>query len=139
MATRHRKTFQEIVQGVAPRIARELELKARIASKIAKIQPIQAAALYSLKNRAVRRLFRTAGHAPLVRDAWTTAKGFLLSLKLTHTESWLHFPFDELTAATQRFYRPWVTKRARGNPWLCQSRQTAPIPSSVSVMPRRIP
>jgi len=117
MATKERRTFQQILERERPRIARELEIKARIASKVAKLQPSCTPALYQLKNRAVCQLFRLPGHMPLVRDAWTTDCGILLSIKLCRTESWLHFPFEQLSAAAQRFYGPWVTKRAHGNRW----------------------
>lgn len=117
MASKERRTFQQILQQERPRIARELEMKARIASKVAKLQPRRTSTLYELKNRAVRQLFRLPGHMPLVRDAWTTDCGILLSIKLSRTDSWLHLPFEQLSAAAQRFYGPWVRKRAYGNPW----------------------
>ena len=117
MRTRERRTFQQILQQEQPRIARELELKARIASKVAKVQPRSASILYQLKNRALRQLFSLPGHMPLVRDAWTTNCGILLSIKLYRTDSWLHFPFEQLSVAAQRFYGRWVIKRAHGNRW----------------------
>jgi len=117
-----RKTFREILLQEAPRIARRLEIKARLASKLAKIQPVNASTLYSLKYCAVRELFRLPGHSPLIRDAWTAERGILLSIKLNGTDSWLHVPFHVLNVAARNFYGPWVARRARGNPW--QSTQT---------------
>lgn len=117
MAVRGRKTFKEILREEAPRVARELEKKACTASRLAKIQPVQAVALYALKNDAVRQLFRIPGEMPFVRDAWTTRQGFLLSIRLCRTGSFLHFPFEELTASARQFYRPWVTARASGKRW----------------------
>jgi hypothetical protein len=117
MASKERRTFQQILQQERPRIARELEMKARMASKVAKLQPRYASTLYQLKSRAVRQLCAMPGHMPLLRDAWTTDYGILLSIKLSCTDSWLHFPFEQLPAAAQRFYGPWVRRRASGNQW----------------------
>lgn len=117
MAKSQRKTFRQILQEEGPRIADHLETRARHASKLAKIQPACATTLYSLKCRAVRELFRLPGHAPFIRDAWTTHRGLLLSIKLTQTDSWLHVPLNELTAAAQQFYGPWAAKRAAIKRW----------------------
>jgi DNA adenine methylase len=111
------KTFRDILRDEAPQIARELELKARTASRLAKIQPANAAALYSIKNRAVSQLFRISGQMPSIRDAWFTRRGLLLSIRLSRTGSFLHFPFEHLNAVAQRFYGLWVATRARGNWW----------------------
>jgi hypothetical protein len=114
MAREGRRTFREILRGEGPRIARELENKARAASRLAKIHPVNASTLYSLKNRAIRQLFRIPGERPFIRDAWTTRQGILLSIRLSRTGSFLHFPFEELHAPTQEFYRAWIAKRACG-------------------------
>lgn len=133
MRTNQRKTFRSILRAEAPRIARELELEARTASRLAKIQPHHAAALYTIKNRAVRQLFRIPGQMPSLHDAWTTRRGILLSLKLNRSESWLHFPFDELSPVAQRLYRAWAAKHARGNRW-----QPTPRGSSLFARQRAI-
>jgi len=117
MAKPQRKTFQTILRDEAPRIARELEVKARTFSRLAKIQPLHAATLYSLKNSAVRRLYSIPEQMPFIRDAWTTRRGFLLSIRLRRTGSLLHLPFEELTPSARQFYRAWVTARARGKRW----------------------
>lgn len=114
MARNGRRTFRDILREEAPRIARELENKARTASRLAKIHPANASTLYSLKNRAIRQLFRIPGERPLICDAWTTHRGILLSIRLSRTGGFLHFPSDELHAATHEFYRAWIAKRARG-------------------------
>lgn len=98
-------------------MAGHLEMKARIASKLAKLESVNSSELYALKNSGLKRLFGLPGYMPFIRDAWATKRGILLSLKLSRTDSWLHFPFDELNASAQQFYGPWVAKRARGNPW----------------------
>lgn len=117
MARRERKTFRDVLQKAAPRIARELEIRAQTASRLAKIQPRHAAQLYSLKSEAIRQLFRIPGQMPFIRDAWTTQRGFLLSIHLCQTGSFLHVPFEKLTEAAQQFYGAWVAKRAHGNRW----------------------
>jgi hypothetical protein len=117
MGTRRRLTFDEILREEAPRTTAELEAKARTASRLAKIQLTKASTLYSLKNRAIRQLFRIPGQMPFIRDAWTTHCGLLLSIRLTRTGSFLHFPFEELNAAVREFYGPWVARRARGKRW----------------------
>lgn len=134
MAKKERRTFQEILEQERPRIARELEIKARIASKVAKV--CSASALYQLKYRAVRELFKLPGHMPLVRNAWSTDCGILLSIKLCRTDSWLHFPFEQMSGAARQFYGPWVVKRARGNRWQITSRtspNSAQLPCARSV------
>jgi hypothetical protein len=124
MPKTQRKTFQQILQGEAPRIARQLEMKARIASKLAKMDSVNPAILYAVKNAALQRLFSVPGFNPFIRDAWSTPRGVLLSLKLNRTDSWLHFPFHELNPPAQRFFGAWIAKRARGNPW--HGSRTAP-------------
>jgi hypothetical protein len=117
MRRQQRKTFQQILRDEAPRMARHLEMKARIASKLAKVTSVDSTELYSVKNRAVRELFRLPDHKPFIRDAWGTHRRILLSLKLNRTDSWLHFPFEELNGAMQRFYGLWAARRARRNLW----------------------
>jgi hypothetical protein len=117
MSSKEHTTFQQILQQEQPRIARGLEIRARTASMVAKVQPQCALTLYRVKCRAVRQLCSMPGYRPLLRDAWTTDYGILLSIKLGCTNSWLHFPFEQLPPAAQRFYGPWVRRRASGNPW----------------------
>lgn len=117
MSIEGRKTFQDIVWEESPRIARELEKKARTASRLAKIQPKHAAKLYAIKYAAVRELFRMPGQTPFVRDAWTTEAGILLSIRLAGTGALLHFPFERLHTATQKFFRPWASRRAQEKQW----------------------
>jgi hypothetical protein len=112
-----RKTFQEILSEEAARSAWKLETKARNASWLAKIQPEQASKLYSIKDAALRQLFRIPDHAPVIRDAWTTNRGFLLSIRLKSTVSLLHAPFDKLDPETQRTQGAWIAQRARGRRW----------------------
>jgi hypothetical protein len=113
----NRLTFRDILRQEAPQNAKALETKACTASRLAKIQPRHAAQLYFVKDLAVRQLFRIPGQMPFVRNAWTTEHGFLLSIRLCKTGAFLHLPFEELTDAAQRFYGPWVRKRAYENPW----------------------
>ena len=117
MGARGQRTFRDILREEASRIAWELEVKATTASRLAKILPEDAAALYSIKNRTVSQLFRIPRQMPSIHDAWTTRRGFLLSIQLNRTGSFLHFPFEKLNAVAQRFYGPWVARRARGNRW----------------------
>ncbi len=70
-------------------------MKARIASKLAKLDSVNPAVLYAVKNAALQGLFSVPGFNPLVRDAWSTPRGVLLSLKLNRTNSWLHLPFHQ--------------------------------------------
>jgi hypothetical protein len=117
MATKERKTFQEILREEAPESAFKLEIKARNASWLAKIQPAHSPGLYSIKHAALRQLFCVPEHAPVIRDAWTTSHGFLLSVRLNRTGSLLHVPFDELNATTRQAQGAWIGRRARGRWW----------------------
>jgi hypothetical protein len=117
MAVRQRKTFQEILREEAPRNAGKLETKARSASWLAKIQPKHSSELYSIKHDALRQLFRMPEHTPVIRDAWVTGRGFLLSVRLRRSHSLLHMPFDELKMTTQQAHGTWVAQRARGRSW----------------------
>jgi hypothetical protein len=112
-----RKTFQEILREEAHRNARRLETKARSASWLAKLEPRHSSALYSVKHAALRQLFGMPLHAPAIRDAWTTGRGFLLSVQLQSTGSLLHVPFGALNGATQQAHGLWVARRARGRQW----------------------
>lgn len=133
MHNQGRKTFQEILREEAPRNAWRLESKARSASWLAKLEPRHSSALYSVKHAALRQLFGVPQHAPLIRDAWTTGRGFLLSVQLQSTGSMLHLPFDALRGATQQVLGLWIARRARGKQW-----QTPPIPTrSGGVRPAR--
>lgn len=122
MATRRRRTFRDILRSEAPRIAQALEKKARIASRLAKIQPHQASQLYSLKYTAVRQLFRIPGQMPAISDAWTTHRGYLLSIQLRRTGSSLHCPFRQLPVLARQVYIGWVTQRAVGKCWHASTR-----------------
>jgi hypothetical protein len=118
MATKQRKkTFQEVLREEAPRSAWKLETKARCASWIAKIQPEHSCELYPVKHAALRQLFRIPAHAPVIRDAWTTSRGFLLSVRLKRTGALLHVPFNELNATTRQQHGSWIARRARGRWW----------------------
>jgi hypothetical protein len=117
MRQKQRKTFQEILQEEASGSALKLEIKARQASWLAKIRPERSPGLYSIKHAALRQLFRVPEHAPVIRDAWTTSHGFLLSVRLNRTGSLLHVPFDELNFATQQTQGVWIARRARGRWW----------------------
>lgn len=111
------KSFEEILREEAPHSAQKLEAKARNASWIAKIRPEHSNKLYAIKHDALRQLFRIPAHAPLISDAWTTSRGFLLSVRLSRTGSLLHVPFGELNAKTQQSHGLWVARRARGKRW----------------------
>jgi hypothetical protein len=117
MATKERKSFREILREEAPRNASKLETKARNASWLAKIQPKQAKELYSIKHAAVRHLFRIPEYAPIIRDAWTTGVGFLLSIQLKRTGFLLHVPFNQLNPAVQQTQGAWIARRARNQSW----------------------
>lgn len=117
MRNTQRKTFQDILRQEAPLCAWKLETKARHASWLAKLHPGQASELYSVKHAALRQLFRISAHAPLVRDAWTTPQGFLLSVQLARTGSLLHVPLNELNVVTQQAHVAWAARRARGKWW----------------------
>jgi hypothetical protein len=117
MHNKGRKTFQEILREEAPRNAWQLETKARSASWLAKLEPQHSSALYSVKHAALRQLFLVVPHAPVIRDAWTTGRGFLLSVRLQGTGSMLHVPFHALRVTTQQAHGLWVARRARGRHW----------------------
>jgi hypothetical protein len=117
MHSQQRKTFNDILQEEAPRNAWKLETKARSASWIAKTQPEGSRSLYSIKHAVLRQLFRVPGQAPVIRDAWSSASGFLLSVRLRRTRSLLHVPFEELRITTQQAHIAWVAQRARGRWW----------------------
>lgn len=117
MAKPQRKTFEQILRDEAPRNARRLETVARQASWIAKIEPSQSRALYSVKHAALRQLFRIPAQAPLIRDAWCTNEGFLLSVRLRRTRSSLHIPFNELNVITQQAQATYIAERAQGRWW----------------------
>lgn len=134
MRQKQRKTFQEILQEEAPRNAWKLETKARSASWLAKIQPQCSTELYSIKHAALSQLFRISEHAPVIRDAWITGHGFLLSVQLTRTGSLLHIPFDALRTTTQQAHGAWIARRARGRYWQ-QSLQRAQRPARRSEVP----
>lgn len=127
----HRKTFEEILREEAPRSAGRLETKARNASWIAKIRPQHSAKLYAIKHDALRQLFRIPTHAPLIRDAWTTSRGFLLSVRLRRTGSLLHVPFGELNAKTRQAHGVWISRRARGRWWRRNQRIQYPASNTV--------
>ena len=114
MRATHRKTFEQILQDVAPRNARSLELKARWASWLAKVEINQSEALYEIKNDALRQLFRIPSQEPVIRDAWTSGRRYLLSVRLRRSRSLLHVPFDELRITTQQKHGMWVAQRAWG-------------------------
>jgi hypothetical protein len=117
MVARQRKTFQEILQEEAPRSVSKLEVKARNASWLAKIHREHSSRFYSIKHAALRQLFRIRTHAPIIRDAWTTSQGFLLSVLLRKTNALLHVPFNELNTDIQRAHGRWIARRARGKWW----------------------
>jgi hypothetical protein len=131
MSTKLRKTFQAILSEESGRIASRLETKARQASWLAKIQPASSGELYSIKHAALRQLFKVPAYEPLIRDAWTTNRGFLISVRLRKTDSLLHVPFGELNAKTQQKHGVWISRRARGRWWRqmpriqCPASQTA--------------
>jgi hypothetical protein len=136
MAVKERKTFREILQEAAPETALKLEVKARHASWLAKIEPQYSSELYSVKHAALRQLFRVAEYAPLIRDAWTTNRGFLLSVRLNRTGSLLHVPFSELNAATRQTQGAWIARRARDRRWqgqrgTCRYASRSVLPSSI--------
>jgi len=117
MRTTQRKTFHEILQAEAAHNAQKLETKARQASWLAKLHPERAADLYAIKHAALRQLFHIPEHAPVIRDAWTTGRGFLLSVQLSRTSALLHLPFDQLTLPLQRMHGSWIARCARGRRW----------------------
>jgi len=117
MRSRQRKTFQDILREEAPHSAWKLEAKARNASWLAKTRREDSGELYAIKHNALRQLFRIPEHAPLIRDAWTTSRGFLLSVRLRRTGSLLHVPFGELDAKTQQAQGVWISRRARNRWW----------------------
>jgi hypothetical protein len=139
MAVKERKTFREILQKAAPETALKLELKARHASWLAKIEPQYSSELYSVKHAALRQLFRVPEYAPVIRDAWTTNRGFLLSLRLNRTGSLLHVPFNELNAATRQMQGAWIARRARDRWWQSQRRMRQQFSRSVFPSPIRSP
>jgi hypothetical protein len=112
-----RKTFKEILQEETSRNASTLEMKARTASRIAKIQPQSSVGLYSIKYCALRKLFQMPEYAPVILDAWTTTQGFLLSVSLARSSARLHFPFNLLNPEIQRTQGAWIARRARGRQW----------------------
>lgn len=114
---KQRLTFREIVAKEQARMARTLEDKARMASWLAKAYPRKARAFYLVKHAAVRQLFRVPNSVPIIRDAWGVSRGILLSVKLVHTNSLLHVPFEELMPETQQTYVAWVSDCARRKRW----------------------
>ena len=137
MQEKWRKTFRVILQEEAPRNALKLEAKARSASWLAKLQPGQSSALYSVKHAALRQLFEVPRHAPVIHDAWTTGRGFLVSVQLQSTDSMLHVPFNALRVATQQAYGLWVARRARGKRWQTPSTPLRRVMGPVSILSAR--
>jgi len=121
MRASQRKTFRAILREEAPRNALRLETKARAASRLAKVESQHASSLYAIKRAAIQQLFRIPAYSPAIRDAWTTDRGFLLSVGLMGTGSLLHLPFDALSSETQESKGSWVSERARGRRWLPQA------------------
>lgn len=117
MKKRHRLTFWEIVAKEEGRIVHTLEGTARTASWLAKAYPRKARAFYCLKHEALRQLFLVPGSAPVVRDAWTTGRGILLSVQLVRTKSFLHIPFDQLPPDTQRTHEARAAELAKRKWW----------------------
>jgi len=117
MAKNDRKSFRDILREEAPRSAWKLETKARHASWLAKIRPGCSSELYAIKHAALRQLFCIPAHAPMIRNAWTTARGFLVSVELARTGSRLHVPLDALNLSTQQAHAAWVMRCARGKWW----------------------
>ena len=114
---RDRRTFRRILQSTASLNAQRLEIKAQTPSWLAKIEPEHEAALYALKHNALRQLFRIPNHSPTIDDAFTTTRGFLLSVRLNETGAFLHLPFDQLNTEVQRAHEAWIAHRARGKNW----------------------
>lgn len=112
-----RRTFGQILQQVAPRNAETLETKARWASWLAKSERSHAPEFYSLKDDALRQLFRIPSHEPVIRDAWVCGPHYLVSVKLRRTRSLLHVPFDELRITTQQAHGKRVIELARNKRW----------------------
>lgn len=137
MRQKQRKSFQEILCEEAPRNALKLEVKARSASWLAKIQPQCSRAMYSIKHAALRQLFQIPEHAPAIHDAWVTGRGFLLSIRLAKSGAWLHLPFDQLKIATQRACGAWIARRARGKHWEGQQRILRSARQSAGAWPVR--
>jgi hypothetical protein len=118
-----RLAFREILAKEEGRIASTLEHKAIVASWLAKAYPQKASAFYSLKHTALRQLFRVRGSTPIIRDAWTTSRGFLLSVRLVSTNSLLHIPFDQLLPDTQLINEARVAELAKRKWWRPVQRQ----------------
>jgi hypothetical protein len=118
MGNQGRKTFKEILQEETARNALTLEIKARAASRIAKIHPRFSVSLYSIKYTALRKLFQMPACAPVILDAWTTAQGFLLSIGLVRSSARLHFPFSQLNPEVQRTHGTRIARLARGRQWV---------------------
>jgi len=137
MAAKQRKTFQEILREQAARSAWKLETKARSASWLAKIHPEYSSGLYAIKHAALRQLFRIPGHAPVIRDAWATSQGFLLSVCLKNTDALLHAPFNELNTGIQRAHGSWIARRASGRWWQKPQRTGKAIWGLVGAWPAR--
>ena len=137
MSKKCRKTFQAILSEESGRIASRLEAKARQASWLAKLQPSSSGELYSIKHAALRQLFKVPAYEPLIRDAWTTSHGFLLSVRLRRTGSLLHVPFGELNAKTQEMQGVWISRRARGRWWRPTLRTPNPPSNEVIGAPIR--
>jgi hypothetical protein len=137
MAANHRKMFQEILREEAPRSVRKLETKACSASWLAKIHPEYSSGLYSIKHAALKQLFRIPAHAPVIRDAWTTSRGFLLSVRLRETNALLHVPFSELNIEIQRAHGRWIARRAYGRWWQESRRNRHTIRGPIGVGPIR--
>lgn len=139
MTAKQRKSFQEILREEAPRSAWKLEAKARSASWLAKIHPEYSSAFYAIKHAALKQLFRIPAHAPVIRDAWTTSRGFLLSVRLRETNALLHAPFNELNTEIQRMHGHWIVRRARGRWWQKPRGTKRPIPGALANWPARSP
>ena len=118
MTTKHRKTFEQILGEAAAgdRSKDGNEGQAsfnRLPNSCLKV----ARTLYAIEHLAIRHLFRLQGQAPTIRDAWSSGRGYLLSVRLQRTSSLLHVPFDELRMTTQQAHASWVAQRARGRWW----------------------
>jgi hypothetical protein len=85
MSQQQARTFRQILEDVSADNAQRLETKARQASWLAKIHQPQPAKLYEIKHDALRQLFRIPNHMPVIRDAWISARGYLLSVWLNRS------------------------------------------------------
>lgn len=105
-----RTTFRDVLARVAPKDARTLEGKARLASWLAKACPRQAAKFYKIKSAAISQLFRIKGYAPTVYEAAREPHGdVIISIRYVATGCLQHILPGHLDEDAYDMLPSWAT------------------------------